>query len=354
MFIRAVVMRLIALPSSLADSYLEMPVDRHGRLVSRIGYFAHRSGPLTDTLIATVSAIALTVLALVISGLIDGKLPRGIHIIAASENKPSLLFWIPSDTAKPYSTKEAFLFRFLPVSLMACFSLLWANIDHFYRFTQPFAGMANAAPATSNILLDYPSLMPTQTTFKAVANKHWRVALFSFLSLTASMPPIVASGIFVGIPDATGFNEHIQPINFWFSFSILLMYLLCLVVARPPQAYRLPRNGIYTIGDLMQWCYASRIFDEVLHGRPMFEVQDAEDERIQLLSRIHLAKRNYQFGLYLGIDGRRHLGFDIAERINASGQLEYVDKVDPGPTLYFRCDGIPCYLRRPRIVRRFE
>ncbi len=331
-----------------------MPVDSHGLLVSGIGHFAHRSGPLTDILIAVVGAIALTVLALVISGLINGSLLQGIHINATSENSPSYAFWSTSDASKPYNSKEAFLFHFLPVTLMAWFSIIWPKVDHFYRYTQPFAGMANAAPATSNILLEYPSLMPVQITFKAVANKDWRVALFSLLSLTASVPPIVASGIFVGIPDATGFIEHIQPINFWFCFFILLMYLLCLVVARPPPAYRLPRNGIYTIGDLMQWCYASRIFDEELHGRPMFEVQDAEDERIQLLSRIHLAKRNYQFGLYLGIDGRRHLGFDVAERNNASGQLEYVDKVDPGPTLYFRCDGIPCYLRRPRIVRRFE
>lgn len=357
-----------------------MPVDSHGHLDTRIEVSSHYSGALTDSLLAMYSTMALTVLALAILGLINGYLQRGIHIKAtslvksmphinansvyaaewktemkASVNSPIHTFWSIPDASKPYNSKEAFLFQFLPVNLMGFwFSFLWNNVDHFYWYNQPFAGMDNAAPAASTILLDYPSSMPILITCKAIANKQWRVALFSLLSLAASVPPIIASGIFVGIPDATGFTEHIQPVNFWASFSILGLYLLCTALARPTKAYRLPRNGIYTIGDLIQWCYASRIFDEELHGRPIFHVQGAKDERIQLLSRIHLAKRNYQFGLYLGIDGRRHLGFDIAERKNALGRLEYVDRIEAGPALYLRLDGRPWHFRRPRIVRRLE
>ena len=66
----------------------------------------------------------------------------------------------------------------------------------------------------------------------------------------------------------------------------------------------------------------AKSFEEKLHGTPLFFVPDATDERIHLVSRIHLAKRKYQLGLYLGNDGRRHLGFDVAERQNVSDELE--------------------------------
>ena len=347
-----------------------------GASIPDIETFRHRScnENLYDTILLIYAIVAILVLTLVVLGLINGHLENGIHMSAASINNflPHVnrrealtdgteafqistphTFWTTPDPFNNYNIVEGFLFRFLPVTLMGpWFASLWYNADFFYRHTEAFANMDSAAPACSNILLDYPSSMPVLVTVKAACNSHWRVALFSLLSLTAPVAPIVASGIFVGTSDATGFTEHIQPGAFWTSFSILIIYLLCIPFARPTPAYRLPRR-IRTIIETAQFCYASRLFEEECHGTPIFSILDATDERIHLISRIHLAKRNFQFGLYLGKDGRRHLGFDVAERQNASGKLEYVDKIDAGRAIYF-WGGRRRFFCKPRIVRKHE
>lgn len=192
--------------------------------------------------------------------------------------------------------------------------------------------------------------MPVVVTVKAVLNRHWTVALFSLLSLTASVPQIVAGGIFVGTPNADGLVEHIDRGAFWFTFGVLILYLVCIPLARPTPAYRFPRC-ITSIAEVIQYCYASQIFEERLHGQPILSTQDATDQRIHLVSRVHLAKRNYQFGLYLGSDGRRHIGFDVAERQNSEGTLEYVDTIDPGRALYPMVELCQYWFRKPRIVR---
>jgi hypothetical protein len=72
-------------------------------------------------------------------------------------------------------------------------------------------------------------------------------------------------------------------------------------------------------------------------GKPVFSAQAADEDRIHLESRIHLAKNKYEFGLYLGKDNVRHMGFDVAFRNDAgvavkddaSGQ-HVVTKIDPG------------------------
>ena len=359
-----------------------------GAPIPDIENFRHRACNvfLTDTCLLIYTLVAILVLALVILGLVNGHLENGIHMAAATVNEfvphiehislvartevstsgtkamqistPHNFFTTP-DPLNNYNIVEGFFFRFLPVTFMGpWFTLLWNNADYFYRHTEAFANMDTASPASSNILLDYPSSMPILVTVKAACDSHWRVALFSLLSLTASVPPIVASGIFVGTSDTAtpfGFTEHIQPGAFWTSFSILLIYLLCIPLARPTPAYRLPRC-VGTIVDTVQLSYASRLFTEKLplplhHHQdsvPIFSVQDATDERI------HLAKRNYQFGLYRGNDGRRHLGFDVAERQNASGGLEYVDRVDAGRALYWGWERRRRVFRKPRIVRRHE
>ena len=274
----------------------------------------------------------------------SGAIEAGKFQIGTSEG----LF---TDGLKSFHGGEGFIFRFMPAQFMGTwFILLWINADAFYRYAQPYAGMNEANPAECNILLDYPGCMPILITLKALSNRHWRVALFSFLSLLSPIPPVIASGIFVATADQNEYVERIEPANFWSSFAILLLYMICIPLVRPTPMYRLPRL-IITIADTIRFCYASHILEEKLYEKPIFQVQEATDRRIHLVSQIHLAKKKYQFGFYLGKDGRRHLGFDVSERHSASGQLEYVDCVNPGRALYLWWkDGI-IFFRKPLLLR---
>ena len=308
---------------------------------------------LCDIVLLIFALIALVALAFVIAGLANRHLQDGIQLHPANIDSPSNSTTNGASGSHVFDTSESFLFRFLPVLLMNIFGTLWNNADHYYRYMQPFAGMSVPAPATENILLDYPTCMPIDITVKAATRGHWRVALFSLLSLTSTIPPIIASGIFVGSTDATGVVVRLHPLNFWATFSILIISCLCIGYARPTTAYRLPRC-IWNIANLTLFCYQSRIFDDEIMEKPVFSANDPLEERIHMESRIHLAKQNYVFGLYLGKDDKRHLGFDVAERQGPLGQVESVEVVRPGRGLYLAAGGWTVYFRRPRIDRQVD
>lgn len=56
-------------------------------------------------------------------------------------------------------------------------------------------------------------------------------------------------------------------------------------------------------------------------------------------------KKTYAFGMYLGKDGKRHMGFDVAVREDEKGQQVFVEKFDPG--LGIRCFGFTIWFRKP-------
>jgi hypothetical protein len=263
---------------------------------------------------------------------VDRRVENGFNATFANwtvNSTNSTIYGVPIEAIDNVS--ESFTYRFLPVYLMSLFSSLWIGADWYYRMIQPYASMHEAAPATSNLLLDYPSSAPGFVTWKALMNGHWRVALFSALSLSSTAPPIIATGVFTSTPTPTGYIVSIEPINFWASFVILILYIFFLILLRPTPAYRLPRV-VESISDVLSYCYSSRILDDVSpDGKPVFSAQDVGDSKLQLDSRIHLAKKKYVFGLYLGKDGKWHMGFDIDERVT---------RYDPGrafrPNWYLR------------------
>lgn len=293
------------------------------------------------------------ILALTIAGFAKHRIQQGID--SSFEN---WTFDIYSGGIKEWKDfQESFTFRFLPVFLFTILGHIWVQADEFYRITEPYAGMDKAAPASSNILLDYLSSHPVSVTAKALANSHYRVALFSALSLAGSAPPIIATGVFTTTPSATGFTILIEPVGFYISFVILIIYAFGLCMVRPPPRYRLPRS-ISSINDTLSYCYASQMLDEIgADGKPIFSAQEAGETRSHLKARINLAKKEYQFGLYLGKDGKRHMGFDIASRNDRTGHPVEVTEFDPG--FGFRNSwgrfGLRSYYfwgKEPRAIRR--
>ena len=308
---------------------------------------------LCDISLSIFTLLALVALAFVIIGLSNRHLQHGIQLHPANIESPSNSTSNEASRSHVFDSSESFLFRFLPVYLMGMFTILWNNADRYYRYMQPFAGMSVPSPATENLLLDYPTYMPIAITFKAATKGHWRVALCSLLALTGTIPPIIASGIFVGSTDATGVIVRLNPLNFWATFSILIIFCLCIGYARPTTAYRLPRC-VWNIANLTLFCNQSRLLDDEILGKPVFSANDPSEERIHMESRIHLAKQKYVFGWYPGKDGKRHLGIDVAERQGPLGQVESVEIVRPGRGLYLAPEGWSIYFRNPQLVRQAD
>jgi hypothetical protein len=225
--------------------------------------------------------------------------------------------------------------------LIALFSIVWNPAENFYRRMQPVAGMALPKQAEENLLLDYVGPSAAQTLLSAVTNQHWRVACFSVLANLHPFTPIIARKAFVFVNEGDAIKVKAVPGWFYAGFAILVIYAILLGYARPPWSYRTPRD-LQSFVDVISFAAYSRITDS-----EEFNIQDPTDEEVHFFSHIHSAKNRYLFGFYKGKDGRRHIGFDIAQRAQRSN-AEYVDVVDPGISMDF---GFRWFIRKPRIVR---
>lgn len=300
---------------------------------------------VNDASLTTFAMILIALIALISIGLAKHRIQDGF-------NGTFMLFTpdtVHMTVATLHSFEASFLLRFIPVLLMNLSGCIWDMADMFYRITEPFATMNEPGPATGNILLDYPSAPAGLITIKAMTNGHWRVALCSTFSLLATIPPIVATGIFVGSPIPNGIAVSIAPINFWIFFILLIIYLIFMIVLRPTPSYRLPRV-VRNLCDVLGYCYASGFLDDLgPDGKPIFSAQERDDQKVHLESKIHLAKKDYQFGLYFGKDGKRHMGFDVAVRDSLGGKQVEVENFDPGWGI--RGLGMWSLWRKPKLLR---
>lgn len=344
--LQAQIRRIIIDDTNSDKAEKETPLDFHPKHVHNPEKYRYRHviSVLNDLPSAFYASILVVVIALSIVGLIDRRVQDGFNSTFAAYTFNTT---DPTLGARG-NLKLSLLYNSLPALVMTIYAVLWMSADLFYRITEPFAGMNEAVTASLTILLDYPTCAPGLVSLKAAMNGHWRVALFSILSLVATVSPIIAQGVFVATPTATGCYMSIEPLNFWVCFVILVIYLFSLPMARPTPGYRLPRP-VRTITDVLSYCYASRVLDDRgPDGKPIFSAQEIDDERVHLESRIHLAKKRYEFGLYLGKDGKRHMGFDVSARNSKDGREVTVTKFDPGVGIYGLGDKLR--LRQPRVL----
>lgn len=320
-----------------ANTTLEGPLDWKGSLIEdpenyRFRDMEHRHSDPVLTFYVVLGGLALGVLIFTFrKGFVDRSFyfPASAHIphvssaLAAKELESAL---------------KNLVFAFCPSFVMSLFVALWIITDRFYRGVQPIAGMYKAAPAHKTILLDYVQCSSIIAIPKAALNKHWRVTWFCLLALSANAGPVAATGIFVSSPVEGGFLVKASPSDLWFTVSLLSIYLMTLPFVRPRPKHLLPRQ-ILTIGDLISYYYASTLVND-----KMFCVQKRDDEKIHLESQVHLGKKLYEFGLYKGTDGRRHIGMDIVDPKNP------IDTCDPGRSIrFFR---YRLWFRKPMVIKR--
>jgi hypothetical protein len=120
---------------------------------------------LDDFPLSTLESVVI-ILAWTTTGLTKHRIQRGI-----GSYFQNWTFDVHSAATEEWKYfQEGFNFRFLPVFLFTVFGHIWVQPDEFYRATEPYADMDKASPASSNILLDYPSSHSVSVTAKALAN----------------------------------------------------------------------------------------------------------------------------------------------------------------------------------------
>ncbi|KAF3765014.1 hypothetical protein M406DRAFT_259260 [Cryphonectria parasitica EP155] len=148
-------------------------------------------------------------------------------------------------------------YRHLPFCLKDCplivviisgFFLVVAlfDLDLHLRILQPWAELAfppaGGAQPEASILADYAACYPLQASFRALRNRHWRVAFISFLSALFVFIPIFAGGMFLALTPADNIVRVYPQIPlFSITLALVAVYWLALVSLFPKrQGLRLP------------------------------------------------------------------------------------------------------------------
>ncbi|OCL11820.1 hypothetical protein AOQ84DRAFT_386557 [Glonium stellatum] len=295
-----------------------------------------------------IVALALSIYALVI------RLPYNGFTLPNNLKLPSDFYWgvgnsthelPPIDPTDPKSTVLlwALIFRSAPTYVAGLFtSTIVTWIDLNMRFMQPFRNMYGEGPkktiwqrcrewlgwrhGTNNepsdekrtpaktaesILLAYITVSPFQVPLTAWDKGHYKVCIYSTLNTLSPLFPIFVGGLLTVTPD-----EKYDKVNFSFSLSAYIGIMVSLVLysillpAAIPGTYRLLPRQLYSLADLMAMCHESRFM-----ASPHLDITDPSrtPTKEHMEARILLTDDRFLFGEYRGRDGRRHIGFDVAQ-----------------------------------------
>ncbi|KZF20433.1 hypothetical protein L228DRAFT_233038 [Xylona heveae TC161] len=229
--------------------------------------------------------------------------------------------WLPLLPAAPNSeifSSANFLYSFLPSLLGTILFLAWQPIDMYFRALQPYANLANpnGVNAEKSLLLDYTSCFPIEVTVKAVISGHSKVAWFSFMSIVSVTLPVLAGGVFWAelFVDDSQVRMAADLSAFYAIIVFLIIYVLSLACIWPTKKRYLP-HGIATLAEIISFVYQSPLLGDLAFKEP----KSKTDLVTRLLSAPprETAIPLYAFGVYLGRDGREHLGIDRLQRPGA-------------------------------------
>ena len=266
-----------------------------------VPWFLRDSAVLAWIIIATILLIAFLIISFLHHAVTKGFLPL-----------------LSSGTENGAFSPANFLYSFLPASLGTFLFLAWQPIDVFFRYAQPFANLSSITGATAahSLLLSYPAQYPILITLRALYNHDYKVAYISFVSVASLAIPVLAGGIFTAqyfSSSSTIRMAATMPAYYALS-AFLVLYTASLFVIWPKRKRYLP-HAVTTVADILTFLYASPLLtsDPALShirtkadlvGRLMFAPQGLDGRR----------EARYAFGIYIGRDGKEHLGIDRLER----------------------------------------
>ena len=236
------------------DHFGDEPIDFGATRYRYLPWYLHFSSSLLWALTATILLLAFLIVSFVDSAVLAGFLPD-----------------LPVGANSAGFSAPNFLFSFIPTVLgMLCF-LFWLPLDLTFRRLQPYAELSthDGATADRSLLLDYPASLPFLCTLHATANRHWRVAILSGITILAATVPVLAGGVFwAQFYTATqSIRVAAQPAAYYPLCVFLSIYTAGYWLAfAPRQRYGLPHSS-NTVAEIISWVYMSRIVtDEAFAG----------------------------------------------------------------------------------------
>lgn len=216
-----------------------------------------------------------------------------------------------------------FLFSFLPALLATFLMLAYQPIDIYFRALQPFASLSSwsGASAKDSLLLSYASQPPLVVSVRAILNGHYRVAFISLVALVSFALPILAGGIFTALsfpgPDST---SQVRITAFMPAFYALIVFLgiytFSFFAIWPTRKRYLP-HGIYTLSDLLSFVYQSPLLTD-----SVFRDVRTKSAMVKRLAQSETdGTQRFTFGVFVGRDGREHLGIDRLQRPGSGENL---------------------------------
>ena len=248
-----------------------------------------------------------------------------IAFIVVSFVKQAVRIGFPSLLSAP-TTSQAFspadfLYSFLPSLIGMILFLLWQPIDLYFRALQPFASLSDpsGAIAEQSLLVNYLGGLPFEVSIRAALVGHYKVAWISFVSIMSITLPILGGGIFTA--QFVISKQDVRMAAYMPAYYALvvftIIYTLSFLVIWPTRSRYLPHD-IRTLADLLSFVYQSPLL-----GDPAFR---GPRSKIDLVTRLlsvppgERAKLRYAFGVYVGRDGKEHLGIDRLQR-PGSGEM---------------------------------
>ncbi|KAJ5124140.1 uncharacterized protein N7515_007965 [Penicillium bovifimosum] len=232
---------------------------------------------------------------------------------------PPKLPTLPSTTA--FSSSN-FLYSFVPALIGNILFLAWQPIDVYFRALQPFVELSSptGASAERSVLLSYPSSYPLQVTFQAIINGHFKVAWISLMSLVSVAIPILAGGVFIALwfPSHNDIRISALMPAFYALVAFCGLYAVSFLAIWPGKTRYLPHD-ITTLADLMSYLYQSPLLSDKILREPR--------SKTDLVTRLIIAppsereQPRYGFGIYIGRDGKEHLGIDRFHRPGRADML---------------------------------
>ncbi|KAI9374057.1 hypothetical protein BJX61DRAFT_344353 [Aspergillus egyptiacus] len=267
-------------------------------------WFLRRLPVIAWTVIICVLFIAFIAVSFVAGGVEGGFPPR-----------------LPTRPSASAFSASNFLYSFIPALIGNCLFLAWQHIDFFFRALQPYVMLSSpeGASAEQSLLLAYPSLLPLQVTVTATLNKHYKVAWISLISVISGAIPILAGGVFIALTYPDG-SIRVRPLMsaFYAIVAFCAVYMVSFLCIWPGRRRYLPHD-ISTLADQISFLYQSPLLSDKLLREPR--------SKTDLVTRLVIAPPGdneyprYGFGVYIGRDGKEHLGIDRYHRPGRADML---------------------------------
>lgn len=197
-----------------------------------------------------------------------------------------------------------FLYSFLPSLLGLILFLLFQPLDMTLRILTPWGELQRpeGSRAETSLLADYSTCLPIESTFKALRNKHWRVAFVSLLAVLFALIPVLAGGLFMALTPPNGIVRMFPNVPaFAIILALLFLYvfgLICLIPKR--KQFRLP-HAVTCLAEIFSLCW-----DEQLRTDEAFNDTHLMIEPKDIQGRLDLGRDWHRQGRWTLSTGRNN------------------------------------------------